>query len=81
MLALVALLLSTGCFKKVTHRTHYMLRPFAKQTDGDRWLPEGTLLAYAFDADTAQWEIRSYEDALEGTLSSRTAIRRATPRC
>ena len=60
-----------GCFKDVSYDTSYVLKPLLQSASGsDVEALEGTL-AYAFAADTSEWEVTSYEDALAGIITSR----------
>lgn len=60
-----------GCFKEVSYDTAYVLKPLLQNASGSDVEPfEGTL-AYAFAADTAEWEVTSYDDALAGIITSR----------
>lgn len=66
--------LTTGCFTKVSQKTFYVLKPWVKpSTSEPQVVPMGAgVQAYAFAADTAKWDVLSYEDALAGTITSRT---------
>lgn len=70
LLALVVVL--TGCFKDVTYKTTYVLKPLQQATSGDILQISPDAKMYAFDADTAQWTVASYQDAFDGVLTSRT---------
>lgn len=61
-----------GCFKKVSYDTDYVLKPLRQPASGEIYLPVEGAVAYAFNADTAQWTVASYDDALAGILTSRT---------
>ena len=69
--ALAAALLSTGCFEKVSDRTEYLLKPLVQYTSGGLAEPLGEVVAYAFAADTAEWGVASYEDALAGIVTAK----------
>lgn len=68
---LVAALGCTGCFEKVSRTTDYVLRPCVQLTSGGLEEPLDGVLAWAFDADTTAWGVASYDDALEGILTSK----------
>lgn len=70
-----------GCFKKVSYDTNYVLKPMRQGASGEVFLPVEGAVAYAFAADTAQWTVASYDDALAGILTSRSdpALKNATP--
>ncbi len=70
--------LFTGCFKKVSNKTDYILKPRVQQSQGDVVAPLSDLQCYAYDADTALWTVASYEDALAGVISSRTSSDKQT---
>lgn len=70
--AILALaLLCAGCFKDVSYKTTYILKPLSQFTSGAPLEPLAETKAYAFDADTAQWTVATYEDALAGVISRR----------
>lgn len=60
-----------GCSKEVGRTTDYVLKPRVQLTSGDVAEPVEELRAYAFDADTAQWTVASYDDALQGVITRR----------
>ena len=67
LLAAAALL--AGCFKDVSYKTNYVLKPLAQAQTVDPVEPFEGLKAYAFDADTAFYTVASYEDALNGVIA------------
>lgn len=70
-LLLGTLLLSlTSCLKGDTDgKTTYVLKPLVQQTSGDLNEPLSDIIAYAFDADTTEWTVASYDDAVAGILT------------
>lgn len=69
---LLAALLMNGCLKGDTDgRTDYILKPLVQRTSGglNEMLPD--IIGYAFDADTTEWTVSSYEDALNGVLTNK----------
>lgn len=68
-----AVALFAGCFKDVSYKTTYVLKPLVQENSGDvaELLEEGTAKAFAYAADTAFWEVASYQDALEGVITRR----------
>ena len=68
-----AVVLFAGCFKEVSYRTDYVLKPLVQENSGDvaQLLPEGKAQAFAHAADTVFWEVASYEDALAGIITRR----------
>lgn len=71
-LAAVAVVV-TGCFKKVTMDCRYHVRPYYQAESGGVAVQGEGIIAYAFAADTTQWTVASYEDALNGVLTSKTS--------
>ena len=67
LLAAAALL--AGCFKDVSYKTNYVLKPLAQAQTVDPVEPFEGLKAYAFDADTAFYTVASYEDARNGVIA------------
>ena len=69
--SLAALLLFAGCFKSTSYDTEYVLRPYVQTENQGPFTSLGGVRAYAFAADTSGWTVASYDDALEGVLTSR----------
>ena len=69
--AVAAALAGTGCFKSIGYETFYVLRPWAQEGTVKTPIPREDMLAYAFDADTTEWSVLSYEDAVAGIFFSR----------
>ena len=65
-------LICPGCFKDVSDSTNYVLKPLVQNLSADPNNPLEGVLAYAFVADTALYTVASYEDALNGVVTSRT---------
>lgn len=69
-----------GCFKSVSYDTTYILRPYVQTKNQGDFTSLAGVKAYAFAADTTDWEVASYEDALAGILSSKHVLSdRLTP--
>ena len=66
---LAAAALFAGCFKDVSYKTNYVLKPLAQAQTVDPIEPFEGLKAYAFDADTVFYTVASYEDALDGVIA------------
>ena len=66
---LAAAALFAGCFKDVSYKTNYVLKPLAQAQTVDPIEPFEGLKAYAFDADTVFYTVASYEDALNGVIA------------
>lgn len=64
---------TTGCFKKVTMDCRYHVRPYYQAESGGIAVQGEGMIAYAFAADTTQWTVASYDDALNGVLTSKTS--------
>ena len=77
LLAAAALL--AGCFKDVSYKTNYVLKPLAQAQTVDPVEPFEGLKAYAFDADTAFYTVASYEDALNGVIARKDDLRTGSP--
>ena len=72
--AVAAALAGTGCFKSIGYETFYVLRPWAQEGTVKTPIPREDMLAYAFDADTTEWSVLSYEDAVAGIITSRRTL-------
>ena len=66
ILFLTAAALLTGCFKDVSTKTNYVIKPLVQDLSGDPYLALEGVKAYAFNADTTFYTVASYADALEG---------------
>lgn len=80
LFALAALLL-TGCFKEVTYKTNYVVRPLVQTASGNESTPLTDAVAHAFHVDTALYTVASYADAVAGvvTLKSDRTQKISTP--
>lgn len=78
---LPAMLLLTGCFKDVAENTAYILKPLVQRTSGGLNEPLPGVLAFAFEADTTEWTVANYEEALAATISLKSNLqeKNATP--
>ena len=81
LLCLAAAALLAGCFKDVSYKTNYVLKPLAQAQTVDPVEPFEGLKAYAFDADTAFYTVASYEDALNGVIARKDDLSRLNPAC
>jgi hypothetical protein len=78
-LTVVAMLL-TACFESVPDQTSVVLKPLVQPTSGGLNEPLAAVRAYAFEADTTEWGVASWEDALDGVLTSKlTGEKLSTP--
>ncbi|WP_300108182.1 hypothetical protein [uncultured Alistipes sp.] len=69
----------SGCFKEVGYNTFLLVKAWVKEGNSNAVPLEGGVLAYAFAADTAGWDVLSYEDAVRGVITSRTDSRTQQP--
>lgn len=78
---LLAVSLLTGCFTKVTYKTTCVLKPLVQQSSGDVIEPISGAQAFAYNVDTTLWTVASYEDALNGVITSKEnpSEQRTTP--
>lgn len=70
ILLFAAAALLTGCFKDVSYKTTLVLKPLQQQASGDTPQPIADAKTYAFDVDTAQWTVATYDEALAGVITS-----------
>ena len=77
--AVAAALAGTGCFKSIGYETFYVLRPWAQEGTVKTPIPREDMLTYAFDADTTEWSVLSYEDAVAGIITSRRTGEKGEP--
>ncbi|MCM1151305.1 MAG: hypothetical protein NC209_06715 [Alistipes sp.] len=79
---LIFVLSAVSCFKEVAFRTTYVVKPLRQLTSDDRnpaVVPDAT--AFVCDADTAEWTVASYDDALNGIITSKAdpAVKETAP--
>lgn len=67
-----ATLLLTACFESVNDTTSVVIKPLSQATSGALNEPLTAVRAYAFEADTTDWMVRSWEDAIDGVLTSKS---------
>ena len=73
-------MLLTACFESVPDQTSVVLKPLVQNTSGGLNEPLAAVRAYAFEADTTEWGVASWEDALDGVLTSKlTGEKFSTP--
>ncbi len=72
ILYIATAVLLVGCFKEEVYRSDIVLRPMQQPYDGAEYEDLAGVIGYAFDVDTAAVDILSYEDALNGRVTSRT---------
>ena len=63
------MMLLSSCFKDVEENTTYLLKPLVQYTSGGMNEPLDGVIGYAFEADTTEWTVLSYEDAVQGIIS------------
>lgn len=69
LFAIAAAALLAGCFKDVSYKTNYVLKPLVQASSGNPTESFEGLKAYAFDADTNFYTVATYEDALGGIIT------------
>lgn len=62
----------TGCFKKVTTDTTAIIKTLVQETSGGENVPTESVDVYVYYTGNEDWEIRSYEDAVNRTITSTT---------
>lgn len=78
---LTAAVLLAGCFDSVSYKTRYVLKPLVQEASGDPYNALLGVQAFVYAADTTLWTVASYEDALNGIITSKTnpSDRQTTP--
>lgn len=67
----VCALVLAGCFKSVSYKTTYVLKPLLQLKSGADENPLENAIAYAYAVDTTSWTVASYDEALAGIITSR----------
>ena len=68
---LAACLLAVGCSKHVGFDTAYILKAWNQPVSGGELEPLSDVMLYGYVADTVQWTVASYEDALACRLTDK----------
>lgn len=68
---LAAGLLAAGCSKHVGFDTNFILKAWSQPVSGGELEPLSDVLLYGYVADTVQWTVASYEDALACRLTDK----------
>jgi hypothetical protein len=77
--AVVAMLLLTGCFKKVTYDTTLRIKTLTEAVSGGERLPAEECFGYLYYVNQ-DWSVTSYEDAVAKTITnSLTGEKRSEP--
>ena len=64
-----SLLLLTACLKAGKYETTYILKPSVQTQSVDAAVPLPGVAAYAYEVDSLDWGIASYDDAVAGILT------------
>lgn len=62
----------TGCFKKVTRDTTAVIKTLVQEVSGGENVPAESVDVYAYYTGTEDWEVRSYDDAVNRIITSTT---------
>ncbi len=65
--------LFVGCFKDEEYKTNIVLRCYQQAYSGDSYVELSGVVAHSFTADTTDYMVASYDDALAGVLTNRTS--------
>ncbi|MFI3292989.1 MAG: hypothetical protein SNI70_05675 [Rikenellaceae bacterium] len=71
ILYIVLVVTLSSCFKDEEYSTKMVVRPYVQAVSGGDFVGYEDCVAYAFDADTAEWEVLSWIDARNGVLTSK----------
>ena len=77
-IALLIMFLACGCFKKVTTNTTVVVKSLVQAESGGTLLPADGVVMYAYYTGSEEWEIRSYEDALNRVITNTTTNEQRT---
>lgn len=74
---LLAAVLSAGCSRSVSYDTDLQLKPLVQHKSDGALEPLAGAVSYAFPlADTTQWTVATYQDALDGVLTDKSTAER-----
>ena len=78
--AIAAALILTGCFKKVTNDTTFVIKPNLQTVSGGSLTAAEGVTAYAYYDVGEEWSVASYEDAVARVITdTATGEKRQTP--
>ena len=72
LLLLGVALTAVGCFKKVTTETTVAVKGYVQEQSNSALLPAEGMLLYAYYTGDDNWDILSYEDALNKVITNKT---------
>lgn len=80
LLLLIVAVAAVGCFKKVTTDTTVVVKGYVQEESGGPLLPAEGMEVYAYYPGDENWDILSYEDALNRIITNKTTgEQRTTP--
>ncbi len=71
-MGLICAFWAVSCYDDVTLDTEYVLKPFVRVLSDQAIEPQSGVVVYAFGVDSTSWQVASYDDALEGILTSKS---------
>ncbi|MFR9503621.1 MAG: hypothetical protein SNH73_04135 [Rikenellaceae bacterium] len=72
IIVLLAAVTLVSCFESTAYNTNCIVQPVEQVASGDDYVPLAGTKFFAFEGSTDEWYPLSYEDALEGVLTSVT---------
>lgn len=75
---LMALCVATGCFKKVTTNTTFVVKSIIQAESGGENRAATDIVAYAYYTGSDDWMVTSYDDALRGIITDSLGVERRT---
>ena len=78
IVAALAALICTGCFKKVTTNTDLIIKTLIQEKSGGANIATDNVIAYACYTKTDKWMVASYEDALNRIVTDSLGIEKIT---
>ena len=79
-LVALAMIMLSGCFKKVTTNTTLIVKTLIEEISGGDDVAAKEVVAYAYYTGTTDWTVASYEDAVQGIITDTSGTeRRTTP--
>ncbi|MBP3424269.1 MAG: hypothetical protein J6K57_04445 [Alistipes sp.] len=78
VIVILAALLATGCFKKVTTDTNLIIKTLIQEKSGDANVATADVFAYACYTGTDKWMVASYDDALNRIVTDSLGVEKIT---
>ena len=78
VIAILAAMVMTGCFKKVTKDTNLIIKTLVQEQSGGNNIATADVFAYACYTGTDKWMVASYDDAVNRIVTDSLGVEKIT---